>query len=193
MTASTFAAGVPGGAPTGPVAEAGVGAAGLDDAGLDDAGLDDAGLDDAGLDDAGLDDAGPVGVGWAARRLVRAAEGAGGTLATAAWKGCPAQDPPAAEPHAADVCRAVTVPGAADGAPEPEAWARYRPPATSTGSPTRPYSRHLTRRARYLARRAGPPAGFRPPGLPARWRAGLPVGTSTARLGVRVRRSVAVP
>jgi hypothetical protein len=110
MTASTCAAGVPVWAPAGLVAEA--------------VGVDDAGLDDAGLDDAGLDDAGRVGVGWAAARFVRAAEGTGGTLATAAWKGRPAQDPPAAGPHAAGVCRAVTVRGVADGTPAPEARAR---------------------------------------------------------------------
>jgi hypothetical protein len=48
----------------------------------------------------GLADADADGVAW--RCLVRAAEGLGdseaGTLATAAWKGCPAQDPdPAAD------------------------------------------------------------------------------------------------
>ena len=110
MTASTCAAGVPDGAPAGLVAEAA-------DAGA-------AGLADAGVDLAGLDVAGLVGVGWAAARFLRAAEGAGGTLATAAWKGRPAQDPATAEPHAAGVCRAVTVPGAADRAAEPEPWTR---------------------------------------------------------------------
>ena len=110
MTASTCAAGVACGAPAGMVAEAvDVGAAGLDDVGLDDAGLDVAGL---------------VGVGRPAARFLRAAEGAGGTLATAAWKGRPAQDPATAEPHASGVCRAVTGPGAADRAAEPEPWVR---------------------------------------------------------------------
>jgi hypothetical protein len=133
MSASTWAAGVPGTAPAKSVADTvGAGVAGLDDTGLDDLGLDDLGLDDAGLDDADAADA-----GRAAGRFLRVAVGAGGTLATPARKGRPAQDPPAdeppaeppadelpdTEPHVAGVCRAATFPGAA-GAPAHGALAR---------------------------------------------------------------------
>jgi hypothetical protein len=134
MSASTCAAGVPGAAPAGSVA---------DTVGAGVAGLDDTGLDDLRPDDAGFDDADAVGAGRPADRFLRVAVGAGGTLATAARKGRAAQDPPAdepnaeppaaelppadelpdTEPHVAGVCRAVTFPGAA-GAPAHGALAR---------------------------------------------------------------------
>jgi hypothetical protein len=100
MSARTWAAGLPGEVPAGLVADA-------------------AAEGDAGRADA---DADGDGVGW--RCLVRAADGLGeseaGTLATAAWKGCPAQGPadPAADgSHTADAGGAeVTMPVADAGA-----------------------------------------------------------------------------
>jgi hypothetical protein len=94
--------------------------------------------DEVGEGGAGLADADVVGVGRAGRFAGaddRFAEAAGGTMATAAWKGRPAHDPPTAELSAAEtagtepagtepagtgtqvagVCRAVTFPDAGGG------------------------------------------------------------------------------
>ncbi len=106
MSPSTCAAGVPGETPGEPVTDA------------------------VGDGVAGLADADGVGVGRTAGRLAGEDEmfagAAGGTLATAAWKGRPAHDPsateapaaeaPAAEAQVAGVCRAVTWPDAGGGA-----------------------------------------------------------------------------
>src|SRR5580704_16458400 len=67
--------------------------------------------DEAGDGVAGLADADAVGVGWAGRFAGaddRLAEAAGGTMATAAWKGRPTHDPSAAELSAADPAGAET-------------------------------------------------------------------------------------
>src|SRR5271169_114222 len=116
--------------------------------------------DEVGEGGAGLADADAVEVGRTGRFAGaddRFAEAAGGTMATAAWKGRPAHDPPAAELSAAEtaaaetagpetqvagVCRAVTFPDAGGGA-EPRPRARYRPPAVSTSSAIRSHSRYL--------------------------------------------------
>src|SRR5580704_6322496 len=61
--------------------------------------------DEVGEGGAGLADADVVGVGRAGRFAGaddRFAEAAGGTMATAAWKGRPAHDPPTAELSAAE-------------------------------------------------------------------------------------------
>jgi hypothetical protein len=104
MSARTWAAGLPGEVPAGLVADA-------------------AAEGDAGRADA---DADGDGVGW--RCLVRAADGLGeseaGTLATAAWKGCPAQGP--ADP-AADGSHAKDARGAAVTAPVADAGAGAEP------------------------------------------------------------------
>ncbi|HEY3648764.1 MAG TPA: hypothetical protein VGL33_12405 [Streptosporangiaceae bacterium] len=72
------------------------------------------GAEDVGVVDEGavLADADGDGVPW--RCLLRAADGLGdseaGTLATAAWKGCPAQDPdPAADASQRRDARGVAI------------------------------------------------------------------------------------
>jgi hypothetical protein len=74
------------------------------------------GAADVGAVDEGavLADADADGDGMAWRCLVRAADGLGdteaGTLATAAWKGCPAQDPdPAADGSQSRDARGVAI------------------------------------------------------------------------------------
>jgi hypothetical protein len=104
MSSSTCAAGPPSEALAGPVADA------------------------IGDGVARLDEADAIGAGRVAGRFTRAAaDSDGGTVATAAWKGRPAQDPDepsapeelaAAGPHSAAVCWTVTFP-AAGGVPGP--------------------------------------------------------------------------
>jgi hypothetical protein len=121
-----------------------------------------AGADDEDGDDEDGDEAGR-GVGRLARTEA-------GTRAMATWMGLAMQDAAAAGPQGSAVLTALAVPGADGGGAGPGPAARYRPPAISAGTASRPNHR-------YLIRRTGGRTGSRLLDSCARWRRGLPVGS----------------